>query len=445
MNRNIMVIGAGISGLSAAYELQKHGFSPTVLEKEPFVGGRMRSERIEGGFLVDTGAQDLHDRKASKHTFDLMEQIGLEDQVIEFDFNTALLREGVIHKMPRNKFMGAFGFGGLSLSSQAKLVKMVQQLASWHRKLDREKPEKWMPLDSEDVENHILTEFNEELLHYFVDPLIRPLAMGPMKGLSLIYLYFILKLEFFSRHSTLKNGIGSFPEKLARECDVRLDHVVEKVTLARGKVREVRLRHNGRSTNLPVDAVICAVPAPAIPEMIPELRERSLAYIRKVRFASSPVVVFGLENRVLKDLVGVAIPEKEGLKSAVLFEVTNKYEGLAPPGHGLMVAWAATDVAVEWSRWDEEKIIRLFRNEVSSFLPTFNEKVLFCKCYKREYAIPRYWPNQVLASQDFLKSTEGSGLFFAGDYLSPAMGIEGAIITGRRAAEGVVDYLAGVE
>src|SRR5690554_8160006 len=38
---NVLVIGAGIAGLAAAYDLTKAGYNVTIFEKEKFVGGRM--------------------------------------------------------------------------------------------------------------------------------------------------------------------------------------------------------------------------------------------------------------------------------------------------------------------------------------------------------------------------------------------------------------------
>ena len=59
--KRIAIIGAGISGLTAGYELKKAGFDVTVYEKEALVGGRMSTRVIEG-FHFDIGADHLWDR-----------------------------------------------------------------------------------------------------------------------------------------------------------------------------------------------------------------------------------------------------------------------------------------------------------------------------------------------------------------------------------------------
>ena len=55
-----VVAGAGIAGLTAAYQLSKHGFHVTVLEASDRVGGRMTNHRCNG-YVIDRGAEFLSD------------------------------------------------------------------------------------------------------------------------------------------------------------------------------------------------------------------------------------------------------------------------------------------------------------------------------------------------------------------------------------------------
>ncbi|MEK7874753.1 MAG: FAD-dependent oxidoreductase, partial [Pseudomonadota bacterium] len=54
----VIVIGAGISGLTAAYLLHASGHDVVVFDQGDAPGGRMRSERIDG-FLMEYGANTL--------------------------------------------------------------------------------------------------------------------------------------------------------------------------------------------------------------------------------------------------------------------------------------------------------------------------------------------------------------------------------------------------
>lgn len=55
-----VVVGAGIAGLTAAYQLSKCGFDVTVLEASDRVGGRMTTDRCSG-YVIDRGSQFLSD------------------------------------------------------------------------------------------------------------------------------------------------------------------------------------------------------------------------------------------------------------------------------------------------------------------------------------------------------------------------------------------------
>jgi len=55
----IIIVGAGISGLSAAYRLKKEGFDVLVLEASERIGGRINSADF-GGIKVDLGASWIH-------------------------------------------------------------------------------------------------------------------------------------------------------------------------------------------------------------------------------------------------------------------------------------------------------------------------------------------------------------------------------------------------
>ncbi|MCB9462010.1 MAG: FAD-dependent oxidoreductase [Anaerolineaceae bacterium] len=56
MERQVLVVGAGLSGLIAARELQKNGISTVVVDKGTGVGGRLATRHIAGG-VADHGAQ----------------------------------------------------------------------------------------------------------------------------------------------------------------------------------------------------------------------------------------------------------------------------------------------------------------------------------------------------------------------------------------------------
>ncbi len=69
MNKSVIVIGAGLGGLSAAIRLAKSGFSVRILEKNTSVGGKVNFVE-EGGYKFDTGASLLTMRHVLEDLFE---------------------------------------------------------------------------------------------------------------------------------------------------------------------------------------------------------------------------------------------------------------------------------------------------------------------------------------------------------------------------------------
>lgn len=78
-NVDVVIVGAGLAGLTAARELQRAGRSVRVLEAAPQAGGRMRRTRLEwpgGGTWVDLGGQWVG--PTQHRMLALLDQAGLE-------------------------------------------------------------------------------------------------------------------------------------------------------------------------------------------------------------------------------------------------------------------------------------------------------------------------------------------------------------------------------
>lgn len=106
MIRSYVVIGAGVSGLVAAWELIRlePDASITVLEGSPSVGGKVASVEV-AGIHVDSGAESMLARRPEALT--LIDQLGLgEDVVHPASTQASIFSRGRLHPMPTGTVMG---------------------------------------------------------------------------------------------------------------------------------------------------------------------------------------------------------------------------------------------------------------------------------------------------------------------------------------------------
>ena len=71
----VIVVGAGLAGLSAADELRSAGHDPVVLEARDRVGGRVWSRELPNGAVVEMGAEFI--LPGSSVTRELVGRLGL--------------------------------------------------------------------------------------------------------------------------------------------------------------------------------------------------------------------------------------------------------------------------------------------------------------------------------------------------------------------------------
>ena len=99
-NKKVVIIGAGISGLTSAYLLHKDGFDVTVLEEKDKVGGSIETV-VENGFLFDRGPNSA--LETTPIIAQLVEELNLQDQFVYANKRgnkRYILRNNELHALP---------------------------------------------------------------------------------------------------------------------------------------------------------------------------------------------------------------------------------------------------------------------------------------------------------------------------------------------------------
>lgn len=170
MNRKIVVLGAGISGLTTAYLLSKKGFDVKVLEKNDSVGGSIESV-TENGFLFDRGPNSA--LETTPVIAQLIKELELEPELLyasKLANKRYILRNNVLHALP----MSPQGLIKTKLfSGKAKLRLMAEPFVK------RSKDGYYQSL-AEFVKRRL----GKEFLDYAINPFVAGVYAGKPEELS---------------------------------------------------------------------------------------------------------------------------------------------------------------------------------------------------------------------------------------------------------------------
>jgi protoporphyrinogen/coproporphyrinogen III oxidase len=170
MNKKIVVIGAGISGLTTAYLLSKKGFDVTILEKNATVGGSIESV-IENGFLFDRGPNSA--LETTPVIGQLIRELELEPELLYASKQANkryILRDNILHALP----MSPQGLIKTKLfSGKAKLRLMAEPF------IGRSKDGYYQSL-AEFVKRRL----GQEFLDYAINPFVAGVYAGRPEDLS---------------------------------------------------------------------------------------------------------------------------------------------------------------------------------------------------------------------------------------------------------------------
>lgn len=109
----VVVVGGGIAGLTAAHELEKLGLRTTVLEAAAQVGGKIRTTEF-GGRPVDEGADMFLAREP--WAVELCDELGMRDELTPpATTGASIWRDGRLRRIPRGHVLGVpFDFEALA-------------------------------------------------------------------------------------------------------------------------------------------------------------------------------------------------------------------------------------------------------------------------------------------------------------------------------------------
>ena len=253
----VIIIGAGLAGLSCARVLEQHNISYVVVEKSDRPGGRIKTDQV-AGFLLDHGFQVLQTGYPDIKNYLDLQQLELSP----FPAGVAVRFDGQFHvvadprKHPKNLLSTIAAPIG-SLADRLKLLRFAGSLIK--------DPMEQIFIDPEEPTMDFLRRrgFSERFIQSFFSPFFAGACLDPgMQGSSRVLKY-VTRLFASGTASLPAGGMGAIPQQLAASLPdqaIRFNQEVTEVadgivTLADGST--VSAQH-----------IVLAVPEPVCAELL---------------------------------------------------------------------------------------------------------------------------------------------------------------------------------
>ena len=350
-----VVVGGGISGLSAALALRRGGppdLRITLVEASPALGGKLRTSEV-AGVLVDEGAEAFLARRPEATL--LAGSVGLGGELVAPATTAASIwTRGRLRPLPAGTLLGVptnvaavTRSGVLSRRGTARLL------------LDRLLPRSPERGDVA-VGRYVGGRLGREVVDRLVDPLLGGVYAGRADLLSLDAT--IPALASVARgggsllrgakgpgastapnagpaFSTLPGGLGRLAEAVARAsgADIRLRRTVRE--LARGPTGGwlLTLGATAAPERLPADAVILAVPAAPAARLLRQVTPAAAAELAAIDYASVAIVTLAYAGVPAFRGSGFLVPAVDGRVTKAATFSTAKWAHLAAAAPGLAI------------------------------------------------------------------------------------------------------------
>lgn len=457
VDADVIVLGAGISGLASAWEIQQQGARVLVLEARAQAGGCIASHRDQG-CLLESGPNSA--LETNPLIAPLLESLGIgHERVLASprSINRYIVRHGRLHALP----LSPFAFLSSSLfSTRAKLRLLREPFVS------RANPD-----TDESVAAFVRRRLGDEFLDYAINPFVGGVYAGDPQSLS-VGAAFPRLHELEQRYGSLirgqlrgamarrrnpeksrqsapmfafREGMQTLTDAIAqRLASIELGTRVTNITVGREGYTVEATRADGHRVYR-ARAVVVAVPAWAAATLVASMAPAAAAALRSIVYPPVVVVHSAYRRGAIAhplDGFGLLVPEREGLRTLGTLFSSTMFANRAPSGLVLLTTFIGGARQPELTQLDENEIADMAQAEHVSLLGAVAPPE-FVRVTRWAQAIPQYNIGHATRIRT-LEQTENAspGLFFCANYRG-GVSIGDCIKSAKRSSREVTAFLQG--
>ncbi len=406
---DVIIVGAGIAGLTCAEKLCSNDFNVLVLESSGTPGGRIATDHHHG-FLLDRGFQVLLTAyPEAKQTLDYDNL-----QLHHFEPGSLIWHDGAFHRLsdpwrrPRHLFATAFSPSATFLD-KLRIAKFRRDVSAGDLEQLYERPEQTT------IEMLRQRGFSPTIIERFFRPFLGGVFLDRDLRTSSRLCEFVFRMFSSGDVAIPADGMKAIPQQLA-------DRLPDGVLRLDTPVKAVNQRHVELASGKQLSArrIVVATEEPAAAKLTGEQPTSKANRVACIYFAADkppieePILMLNGDGR--GPVNNVCVPS----------QVAPTY---APPHQALISV-----TALQWTNVESmvSDVVKQLREWFGSTVDTWQH----LRTYPIEYALPRQVPPALSVVSKSPRIIVG--IYRCGDYCDTAS-INGAMGSGRRAAEAVIE------
>jgi protoporphyrinogen oxidase len=428
----VIVVGAGLSGLAAAYRLKRTGCNVEVLEAADRPGGRCATLRRDG-FIIDTGPEIV--AGSYGHYLRLLEDVGLADQLVPSSPIIGSVRDGRVIDNDSSKPLRMAFTPLLSWRAKLRLFFGLRKVWKTASMLDAysmaDFPEYDDPLIS--AEQKALELFGTEAVDYLIDPLVR--MIGGASPARISQLLMLGGLNSWSASlCNIRGGLDTVPAAVARELDVQYQARVTSVRETQDGVIVQYLDAAGSECELRADQCLLACQLDEASRLSPFVARLAAPYLAKLPFAKLIDVKLAYKAATRSRAFACQVPTKEN-RALLMYGLThNKAPDRAPAGHSLFTLYTADEVFDEMAAKTDDELIFWARKQMEPLYPEIQGHFLFGHAGRYAKAGYRADPGYFQRTAELIAAIPKESRIQIGGDVFGGGSMEAAVLWGERAA-----------
>ena len=456
--KSVAIIGGGITGLTAAFNLQQRGVPVTLYEGSGRIGGVIRTVH-ENDYLAECGPNTI--LETSPLIGQLIRDVDLESRQLYTDpaaEKRFLVRNKKLIELPVSPL--AF-FGSRLFSWRAK----ASLLAEPFRKRAAGDLE-------ESLADFVRRRLGGEFLDYAVNPFVAGVYAGDPEHLSVNHAFTKL-YELEQRYGSLIGGQifgardrkrrGTISKQSAKKISfdkglqvltdrlgeklgeqVQLNHCVKRIT-GDSEGWRVDFENAGITSSSIHSSVLLALPAFRLADLELHCQNKrvDMSLLGEIDHPPVTSVVLGFKQQDIShplDGFGVLIPEVEGFNSLGSIFSSSLFPGRCPVGHLTFTSYIGGTRSPELALKEKDEIVRLVTEDLR-VLVGLSGKPTYTHCFCWPRAIPQYNVGYGKFKMLMEKTENRAAGVFIGGHCRDGISLGDSIISGYNAAGRIENYI----